>query len=149
MIDLCYWVISNCHKIKIPLEVAVLPYQLHPININCREQFQPEFLAIAPNNRIPAIVDNTAADGGAPMPLLESGAFLLYLVDKIGRFVLQDLRGRNVALQWLFWEMAAWALWPGRTTNSANTLPKNCPTPSRTTPKNLAPVRRAVQAPER
>ena len=105
MIDLYYWTTPNGHKITMFLEEAGLPYQLHTINIGRGEQFQPEFLAIAPNNRIPAIVDQSPADGGAPIPLFESGAILLYLADKIGRFVPQDLRGRNVALQWLFWQM--------------------------------------------
>lgn len=105
MIDLYYWTTPNGHKITMFLEEAGLPYQLHTINIGRGEQFQPDFLAIAPNNRIPAIVDQSPSDGGAAIPLFESGAILLYLADKIGRFVPQDLRGRNVALQWLFWQM--------------------------------------------
>jgi GST-like protein len=106
MIDLHYWTTPNGHKITMFLEEAGLPYRIVPVHIGKGEQFQPEFLRIAPNNRIPAIVDHTPADGGAPLSLFESGAILLYLADKIGRFIPADLRGRNETLQWLFWQMA-------------------------------------------
>lgn len=105
MIDLYYWTTPNGHKITLFLEEAGLPYRIVPINIGRGEQFAPEFLRIAPNNRIPAIVDQAPADGGEPISIFESGAILLYLADKIQRFIPQDLRGRNVALQWLFWQM--------------------------------------------
>lgn len=105
MIDLYYWTTPNGHKITMFLEEANLPYQLHPVHIGRGEQFKPDFLRIAPNNRIPAIVDQAPADGGAPISIFESGAILLYLADKLGQFIPQDLRGRNVALQWLFWQM--------------------------------------------
>jgi GST-like protein len=105
MIDLYYWTTPNGHKITMFLEEAGLPYQLHPVHIGRGEQFKPEFLRIAPNNRIPAIVDQAPSDGGVPISLFESGAILLYLADKLGQFIPQDLRGRNVALQWLFWQM--------------------------------------------
>jgi len=105
MIDLYYWTTPNGHKITMFLEEAGLPYRIHPIHIGKGEQFQPDFLKIAPNNRIPAIVDQAPLDGGAPISIFESGAILLYLADKIGRFIPQDLRGRNLALQWLFWQM--------------------------------------------
>jgi GST-like protein len=75
------------------------------VNISKGEQFAPEFLAIAPNNRIPAIVDNDPAGGGAPVSLFESGAILLYLAEKTGKFIPADLRGRADLLQWLFWQM--------------------------------------------
>ena len=106
MIDLYYWTTPNGHKITMFLEEAGLPYRLHGVNIGKGEQFSPSFLAIAPNNRIPAIVDNAPADGGDPLSLFESGAILLYLADKIGKLIPQDLRGRNDCLQWLFWQMA-------------------------------------------
>ena len=77
-----------------------------PVNIGAGEQFRPEFLAIAPNNRMPAIVDRAPADGGAPVSVFESGAILLYLAEKTGRFLPQDLRGRTAALEWVFWQMA-------------------------------------------
>src|SRR4029079_667558 len=78
----------------------------HRGNIRKGEQFKPEFLVIAPNNRIPAIVDRAPADGGAPIAMFESGAILLYLADKIGRFIPHDLRARLDCIQWLFWQMA-------------------------------------------
>ena len=105
MIDLYYWTTPNGHKITMLLEEAGLPYRLLPINISQGEQFAPDFLKIAPNNRIPAIVDHAPADGGAPIPLFESGAILLYLADKTGQFIPPDLRGRHTVLQWLFWQM--------------------------------------------
>jgi len=105
MIDLYYWTTPNGHKMTMFLEESGLPYTIHPVNIGKGEQFRPEFLAISPNNRIPAIVDQTPADGGAPIAMFESGAILLYLADKIGRFVPSDLRPRLDCLQWLFWQM--------------------------------------------
>ncbi|WAG80555.1 glutathione binding-like protein [Metapseudomonas furukawaii] len=105
MIDLYYWTTPNGHKVSLFLEEAGLPYRLHPINISRDEQFQPHFLKISPNNRIPAIVDQEPADGGEPLSLFESGAILLYLAEKTGRFIPQDLRGRQECLQWLFWQM--------------------------------------------
>lgn len=105
MIDLYYWTTPNGHKLTIFLEEAKLPYQLHPINIGKGEQFAPEFLRISPNNKIPAIVDNSPNDGGKPFALFESGAILLYLADKIGKFISPELRQRNETLQWLFWQV--------------------------------------------
>lgn len=133
MIDLYYWTTPNGHKITLFLEEAGLPYRIHPVNIGRGEQFAPEFLRIAPNNRIPAIVDQAPADGGAPLSIFESGAILLYLADKTGRFIPQDLRGRNEALQWLFWQMGGLGPWPGRTTTLASTRPSRSPTPSTAT----------------
>lgn len=105
MIDLHYWTTPNGHKVTMFLEETGLAYRVVPVNISSGEQFRPEFLAIAPNNRIPAIVDHAPADGGAPVSLFESGAILLYLAEKSGRFLPADLRGRADALQWLFWQM--------------------------------------------
>lgn len=105
MIDLYYWTTPNGHKITLFLEEAGLPYRIHPINIGKDEQFQPHFLEVAPNNRIPAIIDNEPIDGGEPISLFESGAILLYLAEKTGRFIPQELRGRQQCLQWLFWQM--------------------------------------------
>jgi GST-like protein len=105
MIDLYYWTTPNGHKITMFLEETGLPHRIVPINIGKGEQFAPDFLTIAPNNRIPAIVDNQPADGGAPLSLFESGAILLYLADKTGRFIAPDLRGRTETIQWLFWQM--------------------------------------------
>jgi GST-like protein len=106
MIDLYYWTTPNGHKMTMFLEEAKLEYRIHPVNIGKGEQFKPEFLAIAPNNRIPAIVDREPVDGGAPIAMFESGAILLYLADKIERFIPRDLRARLDCIQWLFWQMA-------------------------------------------
>jgi GST-like protein len=105
MIDLYYWTTPNGHKVTMFLEETGMAHRIVPINIGKGEQFAPDFLKIAPNNRIPAIVDHQPADGGAPLPLFESGAILLYLADKSGRFIAPDLRGRNETIQWLFWQM--------------------------------------------
>ena len=105
MIHLHYWTTPNGHKITMFLEETGLEYRVVPVNIGKGEQFRPEFLRISPNNRIPAIVDDAPADGGEPVSVFESGAILLYLADKSHRFISQDLRGRNQALQWLFWQV--------------------------------------------
>lgn len=105
MIELYYWTTPNGHKITIFLEEAGLPYKIIPVNIGAGDQFKPEFLKISPNNRIPAIVDNEPATGGAPISVFESGAILLYLAEKTGKFIPQDLPGRVEVLQWLFWQM--------------------------------------------
>jgi GST-like protein len=105
MIELHYWPTPNGHKITMFLEEAGLAYEIVPVNIGTGEQFRPEFLAIAPNNRMPAIVDRAPADGGAPVSVFESGAILLYLAEKTGQFLPADLRGRVATLEWLFWQM--------------------------------------------
>ncbi|MDY0936906.1 glutathione binding-like protein [Pseudomonas viridiflava] len=105
MIDLHYWTTPNGHKISLFLEESGLAYKVFPVNIGKNEQFKPDFLKISPNNRIPAIVDNDPADSGAPLSLFESGAILLYLAEKTGRFIPSDLRGRQEVSQWLFWQM--------------------------------------------
>ena len=105
MLDLYYWTTPNGHKVTIFLEEAELAYRLRPVNIGKGEQFTPEFLAIAPNNRIPAVVDHAPADGGEPFSLFESGAILEYLADKTGRFLPRETRPRFVVLQWLYWQM--------------------------------------------
>jgi GST-like protein len=105
MIDLYYWTTPNGHKITIFLEETGLPYSLKPINIGKGEQFAPDFLAISPNNRIPAIVDHRPADGGQPISVFESGAILQYLAEKTGKFLPAAVRGRTEVMQWLFWQM--------------------------------------------
>jgi GST-like protein len=105
LIDLYYWTTPNGHKATIFLEEAGLPYRIHPINISKDEQFQPEFLKVAPNNKIPAIIDDEPAGGGEPISVFESGAILLYLAEKTGRFIPSDLRGRVTTLEWLFWQV--------------------------------------------
>lgn len=127
MIDLYYWTTPNGHKVSLFLEEAGLPYRLHPININRDEQFQPHFLKISPNNRIPAIVDQEPADGGEPLSLFESGAILLYLAEKTGRFIPQDLRGRQECLQWLFWQMGGLGPMAGQNHHFAIYAPERLP----------------------
>ena len=109
MIDLYHWTTPNGHKVTIFLEEAGLKYNVIPINIGKGEQFKADFLAVAPNNRIPAIVDHAPADGGKPISIFESGAILVYLADKTGKFIGKDsgkdLRARTDTLQWLFWQM--------------------------------------------
>ncbi|PZQ58301.1 MAG: thiol:disulfide oxidoreductase [Sphingomonas taxi] len=105
MIDLHYWPTPNGHKITIFLEEAGLDYTIHPVDIGAGEQFRPAFLAIAPNNRIPAIVDHAPRDGGAPVSVFESGAILLYLSHRIGRFGGDGPRAHVDVLQWLMWQM--------------------------------------------
>jgi GSH-dependent disulfide-bond oxidoreductase len=105
MIDVYYWTTPNGHKVTIFLEETGLPYSIKPVNIGKGEQFQPEFLAISPNNRIPAIVDNDPAGGGKPISVFESGAILQYLAEKTRKFLPADLRGRTEVMQWLFWQM--------------------------------------------
>ncbi|MEH3087932.1 MAG: glutathione binding-like protein [Xylophilus ampelinus] len=127
MIDLYYWTTPNGHKISIFLEEAGLGYRLHPVDIGKGEQFAPDFLAIAPNNRIPAIVDRAPADGGAPVPVFESGAILLYLAEKTGRFLPQDPRGRTEALQWLFWQMGGLGPMAGQNHHFGTAAPERIP----------------------
>ncbi len=105
MIDLHYWPTPNGWKISIMLEECGLPYRLLPVNIGKGEQFAPAFLAISPNNRMPAIVDHEAADGAAPISVFESGAILIYLAEKTGRFMPAEVRGRTQVLQCLMWQM--------------------------------------------
>ena len=105
MIDLYYWPTPNGWKISIALEEMELPYRTLPVNIGRGEQFEPEFLAISPNNRMPAIVDHEPEGGGEPVSVFESGAILLYLADKSGCFLPRDLRGRVEVTEWLMWQM--------------------------------------------
>ena len=106
MIDLYYWTTPNGHKITMFLEETGLAYRIIPVNINTGAQFDPKFLALSPNNRIPAIVDHDPKGGGAPLSVFESGAILLYLAEKTGQLLPSDLRGRHAVIQWLFWQMA-------------------------------------------
>jgi GSH-dependent disulfide-bond oxidoreductase len=105
MIDLYYWPTPNGHKISMFLEEAGLDYSIHPVNISAGDQFKPEFLAISPNNRMPAIIDRDPEDNGEVIAVFESGAILLYLAEKTGRFLPADLRGRKTVTEWLFWQV--------------------------------------------
>ncbi|MDB5627245.1 MAG: Glutathione S-transferase-like [Tardiphaga sp.] len=105
MIDLYYWSTPNGHKITMLLEEAGVPYRVHPVDIGKGDQFKPDFLAIAPNNRIPALVDPEPIGGGSPLSVFESGAMLVYLAEKTGQFLSTDLHARYDTLQWVFWQM--------------------------------------------
>ena len=120
MFDVHYWTTPNGHKITIFLEEAGLPYNIIPINIGKGEQFKAEFLAVSPNNRIPALVDHAPADGGKPISIFESGAILLYLADKTGKFIARDVRGRTEAVQWLFWQMGGLGPMAGQNNHFSN-----------------------------
>ncbi len=127
MIDVYYWITPNGHKVTILLEEAGLPYRLIPVNISAGDQFRPDFLAIAPNNRIPAIVDKEPADGGAPISLFESGAILQYLAEKSGRFLPADIRGRAEVMQWLFWQMGGLGPMAGQNHHFVQYAPEKLP----------------------
>ncbi len=105
MIDLYYWPTPNGWKISIALEEMGLEYNTIPVNIGVGDQFKPDFLAISPNNRMPAIVDHVPTDGGAPVSVFETGAILLYLAEKTGQFMPADVRGRTRVYEWLMWQM--------------------------------------------
>ncbi|HLJ62775.1 MAG TPA: glutathione binding-like protein [Stellaceae bacterium] len=104
-LELHYWTTPNGHKVTMFLEETALMYRIMPVNIGAGEQFRPDFLKISPNNRIPALVDDEPPGGEAPVSVFESGAILLYLAEKTGRFLPKDLRGRVEVIQWLFWQM--------------------------------------------
>ncbi len=129
MIDLHYWTTPNGHKVTMFLEEAGLPYRIIPVNISTGDQFKPDFLAIAPNNRIPAIVDHAPADGSAPVALFESGAILLYLADKIGRFIpaAAQVHARAEVLQWLFWQMGGLGPMAGQNHHFSQYAPEKIP----------------------
>lgn len=113
MIEFYTWNTPNGRKISVALEEMGLPYTIHAVDITKGEQHQPAFLTISPNNRIPAIVD-TDGPGGAPISVFESGAILLYLAEKTGKFLPADLRGRVPVLEWLMWQMGGFGPMPGQ-----------------------------------
>jgi GST-like protein len=127
MIELYYWTTPNGHKVTIFLEETATPYKIIPINIGKGEQFAPEFLKIAPNNRIPAIVDTAPADKGAPVSVFETGAILQYLAEKTGKFLPADLRGRTEVMQWLFWQMAGLGPMAGQNHHFTQYAPEKIP----------------------
>lgn len=127
MIDFYYWTTPNGHKVTMFLEEAKLPYKIIPVNISAGDQFKPEFLAVAPNNRIPAIVDHAPAGGGARISIFESGAILLYLAEKTGRFIPADIGGRADTLQWLFWQMGGLGPMAGQNHHFKQYAPEKLP----------------------
>ncbi len=127
MIELSYWTTPNGHKITIFLEETGTPYNIKPINIANGEQFAEDFLKIAPNNRIPAILDTEPADGGAPISVFESGAILEYLAEKTGQFMPKDLRGKFETLQWLYWQMGGLGPMAGQNHHFTQYAPEKIP----------------------
>jgi GST-like protein len=125
-IDLYYWPTPNGWKISIMLEETGTPYTVHPVNIGKGEQFKPEFLAISPNNRMPAIVDPDGPDG-QPISVFESGAILQYLGRKTGQFYPQDERRRVEVEQWLFWQMGGFGPMLGQTHHFRIYAPEQVP----------------------
>lgn len=122
MIDLYYWPTPNGWKVSIMLEECGLPYNVIPVNISSGDQFKPEFLAISPNNRMPAIVDHDVP--GDPMAIFESGAVLVYLAEKVGQFLPRDLGGRFETLQWVFWQVGGLGPMAGQLSHFVNYAPE-------------------------
>jgi GSH-dependent disulfide-bond oxidoreductase len=127
MIEFRYWTTPNGHKITIFLEEAGLPYKIVPVDIRAGDQFQPAFLEISPNNRIPAIIDHEPSQGDSPVSVFESGAILLYLAEKTGKFISYDLRERVEAIQWLFWQMGGLGPMAGQNHHFAQYAPEKIP----------------------
>jgi GST-like protein len=127
MIDLYYWTTPHGHKITMFLEEAALPYKIKPVNIGVGDQFSPEFLALSPNNRIPAIVDHEPKDRAGPISIFESGAILLYLAEKTGKFIPGDLRGRVEVLEWLMWQMGGLGPIAGQNHHFSQYAPEKLP----------------------
>jgi GSH-dependent disulfide-bond oxidoreductase len=127
MIDVHYWTTPNGHKVTMFLEEAGVPYRLIPVNIGVGDQFKPDFLAVSPNNRIPAIVDNEPFGGGAPISVFESGAILLYLAEKTKKFIPANPRGRTEVLEWLFWQMGGLGPMAGQNHHFALYAPEKIP----------------------
>jgi GST-like protein len=127
MIDLYYWPTPNGHKITLFLEEAGIPYQIKPVDIGAGDQFKPEFLAFSPNNRMPAIIDHAPADGGESISVFESGAILLYLAEKTGKFLSNQVRQRKTSMEWLFWQMGGFGPMLGQNHHFARYAPEKIP----------------------
>jgi len=127
MIELYYWPTPNGHKITMFLEEAGLDYTIHPIDISAGDQFKPEFLAFSPNNRMPAMIDTTPADGGEAISIFESGAILLYLAEMTGRFLPRDIRGRKTVTEWLFWQVGGLGPMAGQNHHFLQYAPEKIP----------------------
>ncbi|MBU6450030.1 MAG: glutathione S-transferase N-terminal domain-containing protein [Rhodospirillales bacterium] len=127
MIELYYWTTPNGHKVSIFLEETGLEYKIFPVNISKGDQFKPDFLKFAPNNRIPAIRDMAPEDGGAPLGIFESGAVLEYLADKTGKFLPKAPRARFNVLQWLYWQMGGLGPMAGQNHHFVQYAPERIP----------------------
>lgn len=127
MIDLHYWPTPNGHKVTMLLEETEMAYRIVPVDIRAGGQFKPEFLRISPNNRMPAIVDHAPPDGGDPVSVFESGAILVYLAERAGRFLPSDLRGRKTVLEWLFWQVGGLGPMAGQNHHFVQYAPEQLP----------------------
>jgi GSH-dependent disulfide-bond oxidoreductase len=127
MLDVYFWTTPNGYKVLLFTEEAGVPYTIKPVNIGRGEQFQPDFLRISPNNRIPALVDHAPAQGKAPVSVFESGAILLYLAEKTRRFIPAELAGRVEVLQWLFWQMGGLGPMAGQNHHFGHYAPAKLP----------------------
>jgi len=131
MYDIYFWTTPNGYKILLFAEDAGIPYTIKPVNIGKGEQFDPAFLRISPNNRIPALVDHAPASGEDPISIFESGAILLYLAEKTGKFLSSDLRGRVEVLQWLFWQMGGLGPMAGQNHHFSHYAPEKLDYPTK------------------
>ncbi len=127
MIDFYFWTTPNGYKVLMFLEETGIPYQIVPVNISKGEQFEPEFLQISPNNKMPAIVDHSPAERDVPISLFESGAILQYLAEKTGQFLPKDIAGRAEVLQWLFWQMGGLGPMLGQNLHFGQYAPEKIP----------------------
>ncbi len=132
MIDLYFWPTPNGHKITLMLEEAGLDYTIHPVNITKGEQMAPGFIALSPNNKMPAIVDHDTGDGdqpggGGPLSIFESGAILLYLAKKAKRFAGETLRERVAVKEWLFWQVGGLGPMAGQMSHFVRFAPEQVP----------------------
>ena len=125
--EIYFWTTPNGYKVLLFAEEAGIPYTIKPVNIGKGEQFQPDFLKISPNNRMPALVDHAPKSGKGPISVFESGAILLYLAEKFGRFIPSDLNGRVEVLQWLFWQMGGLGPMAGQNHHFAVYAPEKLP----------------------
>jgi GST-like protein len=127
MIDLYYWPTPNGHKMTMYLEETGIEYHIIPVNIGAGDQFKAAYLKISPNNKMPAIIDHAPADGGDAISVFESGAILVYLAEKTGKLMPQDLRGRKTTLEWLFWQMSGLGPMAGQNNHFASYAPEKIP----------------------
>ncbi len=127
MIEVYYWTTPNGHKVPIFLEEAGMAYEIRAVNISKGEQFNDEFLKLAPNNRIPAIRDTEPRDGGVPLTVFESGAILQYLAEREQTFLPADPRGKYEVLQWLYWQVSALGPMAGQNHHFTQFAPERIP----------------------
>lgn len=127
MIELYYWPTPNGHKITIFLEEVELEYKIVPVDISVGDQFKPEFLSFSPNNRMPAMIDHNPTKGGEPISVFESGAILLYLAEKTGKFLPTDVRQRKTVTEWLFWQMGGLGPMAGQNHHFTQYAPEKIP----------------------